>query len=166
MVLLIETVEGRPPIHRTVFNLSNIKGSAQNTGLYTPLLILNSIWEDLSIDFILGLPKIKCGMGSIMVLIDRLSKMEHYSSCKITFDTHHIAQLFFQEVIRLHGIPRSITFNRDVKFISSFCRELLKYLQTQLCLSSTSHPQTDGQAKVVNRSLGSMLRCLAQAHLQ
>lgn len=64
--------------------------------------------------------------------------------------------------MRLHGIPRSLTSDRDVKFVSHFWRDLWKKLHTDIKLSSAYHPQTDGQTEVVNRTLGNMLRCLVQ----
>ena len=62
--------------------------------------------------------------------------------------------------MRLHGLPRSIVSNRDTKFEGYFCRTLWKKLRMELKFSSTHHLQTDGQKKVVNRSLGNLLRCL------
>ena len=100
----------------------------------------------------------------MMVVVDRFNKITHFLACKKTTNVVYVATLFLREVVRLNEVPKIIVFDRDVKFLSHFWKTLWKKFDTTLTFSTTTHPQTDGQTKVTNQSIGNLIRCLSRTH--
>ena len=104
------------------------------------------------------LPETAAGHTAIVVFVDRLSKMVHFAPCWNTLGAQEFAQLFVQEIFAKHGIPWEIISDRGTQFTSNFFREVSQLLGVKQCLSSTCHPQSDGQTERANRTLEHKLR--------
>jgi hypothetical protein len=126
--------------------------------LLQPLPIPQGVWRDLSIDFIEGLSKSQ-GYSVILVVVDRLTKYAHFMVVKHPYTTANIAQLFMDNIVKLHGIPQTIVSDRDTIFVSSFWKALFKLYKAHLHMSSAYHPQSDGQTERINQCMEIYLRC-------
>ena len=127
-------------------------------GLLQPLPIPEWKWEVVTIDFITKLPQSSGRHDSIMVVVDKLTKATHFVPVKSTHKAADIAEIYMKEITRLHGIPKAIVSDRDLKFTSNFWKGLFKEFGMGLNLSIAYHPQTDGQTERVNQVNEDMLR--------
>lgn len=122
-------------------------------------------WDDISMDFVTGLPRTSRGHDTIWVIVDRLTKSAHFLPIKKTFPLNRLAQLYIGEIVRLHGVPSSIVSDRDPRFTSHFWDALQTALGTRLKFSIAFHPQTDGQTERTIQTMEDMLRaCVLDFH--
>jgi hypothetical protein len=139
-----------------------VKAECQRpAGLLQPLKIPKWKWEEISMDFIVGLPKTQNGYDSIWVIVDRLSKVVHFIPVKTTYKGSKLGELYIARIVRLHGVPKKIVSDRGTQFTSKFWEKLHESMDTKLNFSSAYHPQIDGQTKRVNQILEDMLRASA-----
>ena len=134
-------------------------------GLLNPLPIPPRPWHSISMDLITDLPVVG-GVNSILVIVDRFTKMSHFIACNKTINSFKLADLFFDQIVRLHGFPRDIVSDRGSIFVSQFWSSLLKNYGISQSLSSAYHPQTDGQTERVNQELEQYLRIYADQQQQ
>ncbi|KAF0933937.1 hypothetical protein E2562_020848 [Oryza meyeriana var. granulata] len=108
------------------------------------------VWADVALDFIEGLPKVG-GKSVILTVVDRFSKYCHFILLGHPYTVETVAKAFFTEIVRLHGIPQSLVFDRDLVFTSAFWKELLTLFGAKLHMTTAFHPQADGQAEAANK---------------
>jgi len=128
--------------------------------LLSPLLVPDSAWQVVSLDFIEGLPKSKT-FNCILVVVDKFSKCAHFIALSHPFTAMQVALHYIDSVFKLHGLPQAIISDRDKIFTSSLWQTLFKLTGTELRMNSAYHPQTDGQIERVNQCLETYLRCFA-----
>ncbi|KAL5578320.1 hypothetical protein UlMin_020019 [Ulmus minor] len=115
-------------------------------------------WEQISMDFVVGLPKTTNGHDSIWVIVDRLTKSAHFIPIRVTYSLEQLAELYVKEIVHLHGVPKSIISDRDARFTSRFWKGVQQSMGTKLKFSTAFHPQTDGQSERTIQILEDMLR--------
>jgi hypothetical protein len=141
-----------------------VKASRQKKqGELHPLEIPGRRWESVSMDLITDLPKTAAGRDTIVVFVDRLSKMVHLAATTKTIGSVGLAQLFQTQVVRLHGFPKNIISDRDVRY-RGFWEALHELNGVKLCKSTAMHPQTDGQTENANGVLEDTLRHFVGPH--
>ena len=126
-------------------------------GLLQPNEVLDQPWRAIAIDFITDLPE-SDRYNTILVIIDRLTKMSHFISCKKDLDTRQFTTIFMQYIVRLHRIPSDIISDRGSLFISGLWKQITEKLGIERRLSTAFHPQTDGQTERTNAILEQYLR--------
>jgi hypothetical protein len=118
-------------------------------GLLEPLPVPPHPWNTVTMDFVEGLPR-SSGYNCILVVVDKLSRYAHFIPLSHPFTALQVAQAYMLPVYKLHGLPAAIVSDRDKVFTSNLWRDLFRLSQTQLRMSSSYHPQTDGQTERVN----------------
>ncbi|WVZ93780.1 hypothetical protein U9M48_039735 [Paspalum notatum var. saurae] len=133
----------------------------KHAGMLQPLALPAWKWEDIHMDFIVGLPRTQKGYDSIWVIIDRFTKSAHFIPVKNRYNAQKYAEIYISRIVSLHGVSRTITSDRGSLFVSRFWEQLQTALGTTSIHSSAYHPQTSGQVERVNQILEDMLRACA-----
>jgi transposase InsO family protein len=131
-------------------------------GLLQPLQVPRQSWEVISLDFVEGLP-LSNSFSVILVVVDKFSKFAHFIALKHPYSAASVAQVFLDNIYKLHGLPVAIIPDRDRVFTSKFWQLLFQLAGTELQMSTAYHPQSDGQTERVNQCMETYLRCFVQA---
>jgi hypothetical protein len=127
-------------------------------GLLQLLSILTWKWDDISMDFIMGLPMTTHKFDLIWIIVDRLSKSAHFILVHTRYDAQRYAEIYIARMICLHGVLKTIISDPGSQFVAHFWEQLHVSLGTHLIHSSAYHPQMDGQTERDNPILDDMLR--------
>jgi hypothetical protein len=104
-------------------------------------------WEEIGMDFIVGLPHTSAGHDSIWVIVDRLTKVAHFIPVKTTYSGAKLAELYMARILCLHGVPKKIVLDRGSQFTSRYWKKLHEFLDTRLNFSSAYHPKLMGRLR-------------------
>ncbi|GJZ99950.1 retrotransposon protein, putative, ty3-gypsy subclass [Tanacetum coccineum] len=127
------------------------------SGLLQPLENPVWKWDEISMDFVTGLPRTQRKHDAIWVVVDRLTKSEHFLPIRKDYLVSKLAEMFQQEIVRLHRTPSAIVSDRDPRFTSHFWKGLQKAWGTRLKFSTAFHPETDRQSERTIQTLEDML---------
>jgi transposase len=130
----------------------------KSVGVLQPATIPLWKWDDISKNFIVALPLTAKKKDSIWVIVDRLTKTAHFIAVHTTYSVQDYAELYIDQIVRLHGIPKTIVSDRGTQLVARFWEQLHESLGTKLIRSSSYHPQTDGQTERINQIVEDMLR--------
>ena len=129
-------------------------------GLLQPLPVPTQPWEVISMDFIVKLPLTPRGHDAVMTVVDLLTKQVHFLPMKEASSAKDVADIFFSNIVRHHGLPKAIVSDRDRRFTSQFWQTLFRSCGTELRMSTAYHPQSDGQTERMNRTLEEALQII------
>nr|GEY15355.1 putative reverse transcriptase domain-containing protein [Tanacetum cinerariifolium] len=118
-------------------------------------------WEGIAMDFMTKLPRTSSEHDTIWVVVDRLTKSAHFLPMREDYMIDRLARLYLNEIVARHGMPISIISDRDYRLTSSFWQSMQEALGTRLDMSTTYHPQTNGQSERTIQTLEDMLRACA-----
>ncbi|GJY97424.1 putative reverse transcriptase domain-containing protein [Tanacetum coccineum] len=116
-------------------------------------------WENITMDFITKLPRTRNGHDAIWVVVDRLTKLTHFLAIRKDYSTEKLERLYTDEIVAHHGVSVSIILDRDAQFTSRLWKTFQKALGTRLDMSTTYHPQTDGQSERTIQTYHTSIRC-------
>ena len=132
--------------------------------LLQPLEVAEWKWEHVTMDFVTHLPWTLRRYDAVWVILDRLTKSAHFLALQTTFTLDELCQLYIQEIVRPHGVSISIVSDRDPRFTAHFWKSFQKAMGTRLMMSTTFHPQTDGQLERTIKILEDMLQACIMDH--
>jgi len=136
----------------------------QPFGPLVPNKVPNGPWEIISMDLITQLPESN-SYNAICVIIDRLTKRAYFIPINNWFSSKDMAQLLYDKVYPLHGLPLQVILDRGVQYLAELFQEWYKILGIESTMSTVYHPQTDGQTEYVNQALEQYLRCYVDYNL-
>jgi hypothetical protein len=127
--------------------------------LLQPLDVPTTVWVDIAIDFVEGLPKVK-GKSVILTVVDRFSKAAHFLPLGHPYTATSVARVFFDATVKINGITSTIVSDCDPVFTGHFWKELFAMAGVKLQFTPAFHPQADGQSEATNKIVAMYLRCL------